>query len=240
MEIQLPYTSILKLEGPDTIDLVDRIFTCSVQRLDTGASRPGALLTPQGKIIADFSLTRTENGCSLAVHPDAVDALEKRLKLFRLRADVDISRDETSAIEIDHSARIAAGQAVYGHDFIDAEVYPTEVNLDVFGGLDYKKGCFVGQEVVSRMYRRGKIRKRTVVLEGEALEKGMEVRFGKKRLGKITSASDRNALAILRTEVLALALDTGADITVGETPITVPLPDWLKDEMAALAADENA
>ncbi|MEM6411517.1 MAG: folate-binding protein [Pseudomonadota bacterium] len=240
MEIHLPYTSILKLEGPDTIDLVDRIFTCSVQRLDAGSSRPGALLTPQGKIIADFSLTRTENGCSLAVHSDVVDILEKRLKLFRLRADVDISRDEIPAIDVDHAARIAAGQPVYGYDFTDAEVFPTDVNLDLFGGIDYKKGCFVGQEVVSRMYRRGKIRKRTVILEGEGLEKGMDVRVGKKLIGKVTSASEQNALAILRIDNLAKGLEANTEITAADMVVSVPLPDWLRDEMTALTAGENA
>lgn len=240
MSTHLPYSSILRLEGPDTIDLVDRVITCAVNNLEAGASRPGALLTPQGKIIADFSLTRTEQGCSLAVHPDAIDSLEKRLKLFRLRADVDISSEDGPPVSIDHQARIAAGQPAFGEDFVDAEVFPTDVNLDLFGGVDYKKGCFVGQEVVSRMYRRGKIRKRSVVLDGEDLEKGMEVRAGKKLLGKITSASGSNALAILRIDNLAKGLSENTEITAADKTVLVPIPDWLQDEMTALTAVEDA
>ncbi|MEM7663779.1 MAG: folate-binding protein [Pseudomonadota bacterium] len=236
----LPYSATLLLEGPDTIELLDRTLTCAIGNLETGASRPGALLTPQGKIIADFLLTRTEGGCALTVHPEAIDALEKRLKLFRLRAKVDISREDGSPADIDHAARIAAGQPCFGHDFADADVFPTDVNLDLFGGVDYKKGCFVGQEVVSRMYRRGKIRKRTVVLNGNNLETGMDVRAGNKLLGKITSASESNALAILRIDNLAKAFEAVTDIEAGGKAVSVVRPDWLNEEITALTAGEDA
>ena len=89
--MSLPYTIRLRLEGPDTINLLERIVTCRVDDLTVDENRPGALLTPQGKIIADFHLTRTETGCDLLVHADAAADLEKRLKMFRLRADVQIT-----------------------------------------------------------------------------------------------------------------------------------------------------
>lgn len=239
MDLHLPYTAILSLEGPDTIDLLDRVVTCSVGDLQTGASRLGALLTPQGKIIADFVLTRTESGCSLAVHPDAIDTLEKRLTLFRLRADVQISRGDHLDISTDNAARVAAGQPAFGLDFGEADVFPTDVNLDRFDGIAYTKGCFVGQEVVSRMYRRGKIRKRTVTLHGADLTSGLEVRAGGKLLGKVTSVDGENALAILRIDNLAKALTADSDIVAGDTPVSIVQPDWLEEEITALGAGEN-
>ncbi|MEM9668221.1 MAG: hypothetical protein AAF950_04785 [Pseudomonadota bacterium] len=240
MITSLPYTSTLVLQGSDTVGLLDRIVTCSIGDMTTGDSRPGALLTPQGKIISDFELTRTEAGSVLAVHPDAIDALEKRLKLFRLRADVEITRQEASMIDVDHDARIAMGRPCFGYDFAEAEVFPTDVNLDLFGGIDYKKGCFVGQEVVSRMYRRGKIRKRSVVLAGSGLEKDMDVRAGKKLLGRVTSAGDQNALAILRVDNLAKAMEADEVITAEKLRIEVVIADWLNEEMSAFLAGENA
>ncbi|MEO1476404.1 MAG: folate-binding protein [Pseudomonadota bacterium] len=236
----LPYSAVLRLDGPDTVDLLDRIVTCAVADLETGQTRPGALLTPQGKIIADFVLARTATGCTLAVHPSAADTLEKRLKLFRLRADVQISRDDRDAGIIDDGARIAAGQPCFGKDFGEAEVFPTDVNLDRFGGVAYSKGCFVGQEVVSRMYRRGKIRKRTVVLSGSGLEKGDDVRADGKLIGQVTSAGEIHALALLRIDHLAKTRETSTDLTVQNQTIKIDPPDWLTEEMTALMADENA
>lgn len=229
------YTSHITLEGPDTVALLERLLTCRVEGLTTGERVLGALLTPQGKVLADFLLERTEAGARLDVSPDIAADLEKRLKLFRLRADVEIARTDGAAAKIDHAARIASVCPVFRIDFGTASVFPTDVNLDIGGGIDYKKGCFVGQEVVSRMARRGKIRKRTVRLDGSGLEAGTDVMADGKRLGTVTSASEVNALAVLRIDHLAAALDAGGDLTVGEQIARAHRPDWLLAEMEALA-----
>jgi len=231
----LPYTTRITLDGPDTVALLERLVTCRVEGLAAGAQTPGALLTPQGKVLADFLLTRTEAGATLDVSPQIAADLEKRLKMFRLRAEVDIIRKDEPETAIDHMARITALHPAFGHDFETASVFPTDINLDIAGGIDYKKGCFVGQEVVSRMARRGKIRKRTVRLEGQGLEAGQDVHAYGKRLGTITSASDTNALAVLRIDHLRAAVDAGTVITSKDQPVVVHCPDWLNSEMEALA-----
>lgn len=234
MIIQSPYASVLTLSGPDTITLLERLVTCRVDNLTAGENLPGALLTPQGKIIADFHLTRTNDGCTLQVHADAAADLEKRLKMFRLRSDVKISSEAISPPSLDDQARIESGLSVYGADFAGSDVFPTDINLDVRGGVDYKKGCFVGQEVVSRMMRRGKIRKRTLILRGEGLTKGDPVLAGERRLGFITSATDISALAILRIDHLSQALIDKAELSSNGAPLEPALPDWVKAEMEAL------
>ena len=235
MDISRTYTSRITLDGPDTVTLLERLVTCRVEGLETGARVHGALLTPQGKVLADFVLERTQTGAGLDVSPEIAADLEKRLKLFRLRAEVEIVRTEGDAVEVDHAARIGAIAPSFGFDFQTASVFPTDVNLDIGGGIDYKKGCFVGQEVVSRMARRGKIRKRTVRLDGSELEVGRDVMASGKRIGTVTSASAVNALAVLRIDHLAAALETGADLMVGEQAATAHLPDWLNDEIKALS-----
>lgn len=235
--LQPPYSVKLHLTGPDTVTLLERIVTCRVDDLIKGEQRPGALLTPQGKIIADFWLKRMEDGCVLHVHSDAAPDLAKRLKMFRLRADVAIKLQNGGAPEVDHQSRIDKGLPVFGEDFGGSDVFPTDINLDIRGGIDYKKGCFVGQEVVSRMKRRGKIRKRSVTLLGNRLQKGQSIKAGDKRLGQVTSATDRAALAILRIDYLAEALETGAALTSDDCPVTAQLPDWLISEMEALKAN---
>jgi len=232
---QFPYTHTLTLAGPDTVALLERLVTCRVDDMAIGDQRPGALLTPQGKIIADFYVTRTEHGCDLQTHSEIAPSLEKRLKLFRLRADVEITSAALETVaKTDHTARITSGLPVYGEDFTTADVFPTDINLDIRGGIDYKKGCFVGQEVVSRMKRRGKIRKRSVTLTGENLKSGEPVMAGSKRLGFITSATETNALAILRIDHLAGALGDQLQLTSADHPLGPVLPDWLKSEMEAL------
>ena len=233
--LALPYTHMLRLTGPDTIILLERLVTCRVDDMAIGDHRPGALLTPQGKIIADFYVTRTGHGCDLRTHYEIAPSLEKRLKLFRLRADVEITSTALETVtKTDHTARVDAGLPIYGEDFTTADVFPTDINLDIRGGIDYKKGCFVGQEVVSRMKRRGKIRKRSITLKGNNLKTGEPVMAEGKRLGFITSATETNALAILRIDYLASALGDQVRLTSAEIPISPALPEWLQIEMEAL------
>lgn len=231
----LPYFSLVRLTGADTINLLERLVTCRVDTLVTGDQTPGALLTPQGKVIADFLLTRTAEGCDLVVHTEAAEDLAKRLKMFRLRAAVAIEILELPAAQIDQAARIEAGLAAFGQDFTSTEVFPTDINLDVNGGIDYKKGCFVGQEVVSRMKRRGKVRKRTLVVTGSGLSVGANVSAGDKRLGEITSTAEKVALARLRTDHLMTAMDDGVPITVDGEPVEMSIPSWLAAEVETTA-----
>lgn len=229
-----PYHTQLILDGPDTISLLERLVTCRVDDICPGEQRSGALLTPQGKVVADFYLTRTQTGCTLLVHADVATDLEKRLKMFRLRAQVEISKAEFDAPILDEAARIGAGLPVFALDFITAQVFPTDINLDIRGGIDYKKGCFVGQEVVSRMKRRGKIRKRTIALSGERLSKNDMVYAGDKVLGQITSGIGTSALAVLRIDHLSEALATGLALTCNGRPVQMQVPEWLFTEMKAL------
>ena len=226
-----PYGSYIHLDGPDTISFLERILTCRVDDLDANERRLGALLTPQGKVIGDFQLTRSENGCRLLVHDTIADQFEKRLKLFRLRAKIDISRSQSKGLQTDPRVRILAGIPVFGEDFETAEVFPTDINLDIRNGLDFSKGCFVGQEVVSRMKRRGKIRKRTLVLTGTGLQKGQVVRTGSKRIGVVTSVHEDIALGLLRTDHLVTAQAAKEQLEVDATPVSVEIPDWLSKEL---------
>ncbi|MEL7481082.1 MAG: hypothetical protein AAGJ29_05945 [Pseudomonadota bacterium] len=233
----LPYSSQLVLSGPETVGFLDRTVTCEVSSLSDGAPRPGALLTPQGKVISDFLLSIDEAGIvHLAVHSQAVDALEKRLKLMRLRADVQIDRGPDLDLVPDEATRIAAGRPAFGQDFLDTAVFPTDINLDVHGGVAYRKGCFVGQEVVSRMKRRGTIRKRTVVFQGAGVARGQTIQAGDVRLGDITSANEDMALALVRIDHLKKALAAGADLVSEKGPVELLASDWLLAELEGLAS----
>lgn len=266
-----PHRAIITLTGPDTIALLERTVTNNVKEWTKGELRYGALLTPQGKIIADYLALRTEDGVWLDVHEDAAEDLSKRLKMFRLRSKVDIEIDpsvaaiaadtgETDArsdtlgarayhppekaeiMDEDEAAALAiqAGVPEWGRDYRAAEVFPTDVNMDVMGGIDYRKGCFVGQEVASRMKRRGNIRKRTLRLDFEATapEPGTTVMAGNTKLGEITSALGPHALARIRTDHLAKAFKAGSTLNANDIAATPHIPDWLNAEMATMTAND--
>lgn len=237
VENLLGYSAQLHLKGDDATDLLERTVTCRVDDMAPGDTRPGALLTPQGKIIADFILYRTEEGYTLWLHNDALADMEKRMKLFRLRKKVDIEAvPSTDKLDCDDGSRIVSGIAAFGRDFGAAEVFPTDINLDHREGIDYKKGCFVGQEVASRMMRRGKIRKRTVSLEGVSLTKDAQIKAGDAVIGTITSVAGANGLALIRLDRLKVAQTSGLDLISDGERVLIKAQDWLAQEMEALEA----
>lgn len=262
----LPNRAILRLSGPDMLLLLGRTVTHSVDNWQTGEMRYGALLTPQGKVIADYLAMLALDNIYLDVHADAADDLEKRLKMFRMRSDVAIERltgdvvtegswvdvrspqmphraitpDGVSAIAMPeeewHAARIAAGVPEWGADYRAAEVFPTDINMDMMGGIDYRKGCFVGQEVASRMKRKGKIRKRTVKLRGDKLTPGADILAGTP-VGTVTSVAGTTGLALVRTDRLAKAEQDGAQFTCNGAPVTFDLTDWQRAEIDSHVAE---
>tara|TARA_R100001132_G_scaffold852_1_gene1099 strand:- start:928 stop:1500 length:573 start_codon:yes stop_codon:yes gene_type:complete len=135
-----------------------------------------------------------------------------------------------------HAARIAAGVPEWGADYRAAEVFPTDINMDMMHGIDYKKGCFVGQEVASRMKRKGKIRKRTVKVSGETLEAGMDI-LAEAPIGTVTSVAGTNGLALIRTDRLAKAEQDGKSFTCNGAPVSFDLTDWQRAEIDAHLAE---
>ncbi|WP_019961279.1 CAF17-like 4Fe-4S cluster assembly/insertion protein YgfZ [Woodsholea maritima] len=125
-----------------------------------------------------------------------------------------------------HQMRISALVAEFGADYTSEAVFSTDVNHDLLGAVDYKKGCFVGQEVASRMKRKGEIRKRTVgVMAAHALEVGQVLTLGESELGQITSAQGQNGLARLRLDRLNKSKNEEASVTIAGQSVQLRLPD---------------
>jgi folate-binding protein YgfZ len=119
--------------------------------------------------------------------------------------------------------RIASGVPRGGLDFIYGDAFPHETNMDRLHGVDFDKGCYVGQEVVSRMQHRGTARTRTVrvTLDGPRPEPGTTILAGDKPVGTMGSAADNKGLALIRTDRVADALDAGVALTAGGLAIHV-------------------
>ncbi|MFB9264859.1 YgfZ/GcvT domain-containing protein [Bradyrhizobium erythrophlei] len=123
--------------------------------------------------------------------------------------------------------RIAAGAPRGGLDFIYGDAFPHETNMDRLNGVDFDKGCYVGQEVVSRMQHRGTARTRTVkvILDGPSPEVGATIMAGDKQVGTIGSTAGERGLALVRTDRVADALDAGLPLSAGGLSLHLADPD---------------
>ena len=134
--------------------------------------------------------------------------------------------------------RIASGVPRGGLDFIYGDAFPHETNMDLLHGVDFDKGCYVGQEVVSRMQHRGTARTRTVrvILDGPAPEAGTPVVAGDKPVGTMGSAANGTGLALIRTDRAVDALDAGTPLTSGGLALRIADPEALRAAPKATVA----
>ena len=141
--------------------------------------------------------------------------------------DLGIPMVEASAYE---AHRIALGVPRGGLDFVYGDAFPHEADMDQLNGVDFEKGCYVGQEVVSRIEHRGTARNRIVpiVADGNAPVAGTPVMAGAKQVGVTGSAAGSQALAMLRLDRLADAQTAGTPLTAGGVTIHPRKPDWAR------------
>jgi tRNA-modifying protein YgfZ len=126
--------------------------------------------------------------------------------------------------------RIACGAPRGGLDFTYGDAFPHETNMDRLHGVDFDKGCYVGQEVVSRMQHRGSARTRTVkiLLDGPSPEPGATILAGDKAVGTMGSTAGEMGLALIRTDRVADALSAGLALTAGGLDIRLAEPQALQ------------
>ncbi|AZO31322.1 folate-binding protein YgfZ [Mesorhizobium sp. M1B.F.Ca.ET.045.04.1.1] len=126
--------------------------------------------------------------------------------------------------------RIANGIAESGSDYQLGDAFPHDVLLDETGGIGFKKGCYVGQEVVSRMQHRGTARRRVLIAAaaGSLPPAGTEVTVNGRPVGILGSVSGGRGLAIARIDRVKAALDACDAIMAGETAIILAIPAWAK------------
>ena len=125
-----------------------------------------------------------------------------------------------------HAHRIGLGMPQAGQDFEFADTFPHEALMDQMGataGIDFTKGCYVGQEVVSRMQHRGTARNRFVKVISEtplaADLTGQALTASGKRIGTLGSVADTLGLALVRVDRATAAIAEGNPILLGDTSV---------------------
>ena len=126
--------------------------------------------------------------------------------------------------------RVALGIPRGGLDFIYGDAFPHEADMDQLGGVDFDKGCYIGQEVVSRMEHRGTARNRVVPVAYDAFapEAGVPVMAGERQVGTMGSSAAGRGLAMLRLDRVAEALAAGTALTAGGVTIRAEKPEWAR------------
>lgn len=264
--------ALISVSGPDAEHFLQNIVTTDLDALGAGEAKPGALLSPQGKILFDFLISRTgENAFQLECRADMAGDFVRRLTLYKLRAKAEITKadqelvtvawgNESTTSHFDSAAvvdrrfsgdvvtrsygnaaangdatawqafRIAHGIAESGADYALGDAFPHDVLLDETGGVGFKKGCYIGQEVVSRMQHRGTARRRVLIVQAglPLADAGTELTVGGRTVGTLGSNAGTTGLAIARIDRVKAALDAGLPIMAGDVPVTVAIPGWAK------------
>ena len=140
-------------------------------------------------------------------------------------ADLGASLVEAEAYE---AHRIALGVPRGGNDFIYGDTFPHEADMDVLAGVDFDKGCYVGQEVVSRVEHRSTARSRVVPIAYDEYSPipGLPVMVGDKQIGMLGSTAKGHGLALLRLDRVAEAQAAGTPLTAGGITLRVVKPAW--------------
>lgn len=255
--------ALIRVSGAEAQSFLHNLITTDIVSLDATEARPGALLTPQGKILFDFMIWRDGDDFIIETDEGQREALTKRLTMYKLRAAVALAaegsgvtvswdgapaegfRDSRFAkagidvfrrpgqhgsgdITLYDALRAAHGIAVSGSDYALQDAFPHDVLMDLNGGLSFKKGCYVGQEVVSRMQHRGTARRRVVTVSStEPLPaSGTEITANGKPIGTLGSVTGHRGLAIVRIDRAGDAMSSDTPLLAGAVTVTVALPVW--------------
>ncbi len=265
--VSLTNRAIVTVSGRDAESFLQALITTDLASLAPGEARPGALLTPQGKILFDFMASRDNGALLLETDAGQADNLLKRLTMYRLRAAVDLSLASPAHVTVAWGDDIASagladsrftkagvalrrlytadsrgadpaeaydalraenGVAVSGRDFQLSDAFPHDVLMDLNGGLSFRKGCYVGQEVVSRMQHRGTARRRVVLVEAASPlpATGTVLAAGGKPVGELGTVSGAKGLAIVRTDRAGETIAKGESIFAGDVAVSLSLPGW--------------
>jgi len=134
-----------------------------------------------------------------------------------------------------HAHRLSLGVPEGGRDYAFGDTFPHEACYDLLGGVDFRKGCYVGQEVVSRMQHRGTARTRVVMVSAQSdlPETSTELLADGKPVGKTGIPSGNIAIALVRLDRAARAIESGHDITAAGIQVSLSPPIWADYEISS-------
>jgi len=231
---------ILEITGGEAAQFLQGLITNDMEKMGDGLLY-AAMLTPQGKYLADFFLHRAGDAVRLDVAGELAPGLLQRLNMYKLRADVQITESDcqvrrgtgpTPEGALADPRDPALGWRLYGSESGDdgtdfdairvaccipesgielgPDSFILEAGFERLNGVDFRKGCYVGQEVTARMKHKTELRKglATVRVEGEA-PVGTEISADGKPAGTLYTQSGDKGIAYLRFDRAKGAMQAG-------------------------------
>lgn len=230
-----PNRAILRVSGDDRVKFLQGLVTQDVNQVLREGIGYGAMLTPQGKLFADFFLVAADDALLIDVAESLAEDLQRRLALFTLRSKVAIERRDMAVSRglgpapegaladprhpslgwrlygkrceqgesIDWDAlRVAACVPETGAELIPGDSYILEHGFVALNGVDFRKGCYVGQEVTARMHHKTDLRRRLMrVAVSAPVPVGTPVIAGDGReAGTLFTQANGQGLALLRRD----------------------------------------
>jgi len=266
--------AVIAISGPEARPFLQGLVTNDVATgLAPGSGLYTALLSPQGKILFDFFVTEGDGALLLDVARDSAEALLRRLKMYRLRAKVEIEARPQLGVFLNlkghpsnrptpyaeravsftdprspelgvrsigaiaempanlpgphayHQRRLNLGVPEAG-DFGTEKIFALDAGLDELNGVSFTKGCYVGQELTSRMKHRSTARKRILGVAGKTAlpAAGTTIRRGGADIGEMLSSNGMQGFALVRLDRLD---ESSGDILAGEIPVALTRAAWL-------------
>lgn len=223
--------SVFEIKGKDSQKFLQDLVTNDVSDLEDSLVY-AALLSPQGKYLADFFLTKQDDTLFLDVATAIAAGLVQRLNMYKLRADVSIApserhvlrgvgtppegaladprhpdlgwrlltTDKGNAPSTNWNAlRVAHMIPETGVELIPNETYILEAGFEALSGVDFKKGCYVGQEVTARMKHKTELRKGlALVTVSQAVPVGTPILADGRPVGTLYTQDQGRGIAYLR------------------------------------------
>jgi len=279
--VRLEDRGVILAEGTDTYNFLQGLVTNDMSRLADDNALYAGLLTPQGKYLHDFFLSRIGAAVAIECERARLGDLMQRLSRYRLRARVSLEdasrryavvaitgsgvpRLETGSVYADPRLPALGWRALMPREDVDTELeksgmtvtapadydqfrlnlgvpdgsrdilveksFLLEANFEELNGVDFNKGCYVGQENTTRQKRRGAVRKRLmrVDIDGHAPPPDTEITFADKPAGTMRSSSGHTGIALLRLEHVANAEKSGEPLRAGGARLTPVKVDWAR------------
>ncbi|MRX51222.1 folate-binding protein [Paracoccus sp. S-4012] len=242
---------LIAVTGADAADFLQGLVTNDVHRADGGGLVWSALLTAQGKYLADFFILGREGGYWIDAAAAQAEDLTRRLGMYRLRAAVDLAPVEARVARgtgpapdgaVADPRHPALGWRHYGGgvleddgtdwdairvehvipetgiELIPNESFILEAGLERLHGVDFRKGCYVGQEVTARMRHKTELRKglMQVRVEGEAPLGTPILMADGREAGTLYTQSGGRGIAQMRFDRIGPGMKAGDAVVTAE------------------------
>jgi folate-binding protein YgfZ len=272
--------AIIAISGPEARDFLQGLVTNDVLRgLAPGSGLYTALLSPQGKILFDFLVTEGDGALLLDVARESSEALLKKLKMYRLRAKVEIEIRSQLGVYVGlkghpdnrptfyadraisfpdprlaalgvrsigaiaemphnlagphqyHETRLQLG-VPEAADFGFEKIFALDAGLEELHGVSFTKGCYVGQELTSRMKHRATARKRilSVIADTPLPAPGAVITRGGSEIGELISNHGVRGFALVRLDRLG---ESQGETQAGTIVVALKRPAWLASQHGA-------